>query len=195
MNTEKFTQKSIEAIQSAQSIAIENNNFQITPEHLTYALLDQEGGLIASLLAKMGADVNAVLAALDTEISRIPGVTGSGRDPEKVYVSPETDKILAAAQRIAQSQKDEYISVEHIALALFDSPTPALSRIFKAHGLDKNGFLKALATVKNSRVTGDNPEETYDALNKYGTDLVARAREQSHPLQMRLVLPNIPKDI
>ncbi len=178
MNTEKFTQKSIEAIQSAQSIAIENNNFQITPEHLTYALLDQEGGLIASLIAKMGADVNAVLAALDTEISRIPGVTGSGRDPEKVYVSPETDKILAAAQRIAQSQKDEYISVEHIALALFDSPTPALSRIFKAHGLDKNGFLKALATVKNSRVTGDNPEETYDALNKYGTDLVARAREQ-----------------
>ncbi len=178
MNTEKFTQKSIEAIRDAQNIAIENNNFQITPEHLAYALIDQEGGLIASMLAKMGADANAVLAALDTEIAKLPGVTGSGRDPEKVYVSPETDRILSAAQKLAASQKDEYVSVEHIALALFDHPTAALSKIFKTYSLDKNSFLKALATVKNARVTGDNPEETYDALNKYGTDLVARAREQ-----------------
>ena len=178
MNTEKFTQKSIEAIQEAHNIAIENNNFQITPEHLAYALLDQDGGLISSLFEKMGINTDKVLAELDTEISRLPSVTGSGRDPDKVYVSPETDRVLAAAQKTAQSQKDEYTSVEHLALALIDNPTSALAKVFKNNGINKESFLKALATVKNSRVTGNNPEETYDALNKYGTDLVARAREQ-----------------
>ncbi|MDD6262609.1 MAG: ATP-dependent chaperone ClpB [Clostridiales bacterium] len=178
MNTDKFTQKSLEAIKSAQDIAIENKNFQITPEHLLYALLDQEGGLIGSLFSKMGADTNAVLSALDAAIDAIPAVTGSGRDPDKVYVSPETDRILSSASKLAQKQNDEYVSVEHIALAILENPTPAISRIFRDNGITRDGFAKALSSVKNSRVTSDNPEETYDALTKYGTDLVQRAREQ-----------------
>ena len=178
MNTDKFTQKSLEAIKSAQDIAIENKNFQITPEHLLYALLDQEGGLIGSLFSKMGADTNAVLSALDAAIEAIPAVTGSGRDPDKVYVSPETDRILSSASKLAQKQNDEYVSVEHIALAILENPTPAISRIFRDNGITRDGFAKALSSVKNSRVTSDNPEETYDALTKYGTDLVQRAREQ-----------------
>ena len=178
MNADKFTQKSLEAIKTSQSIALENNNFQITPEHLLYALLDQDGGLTASLFSKMGVDPNAVLSALDTIISEIPAVTGSGREPDKIYVSPETDKILAGAEKTASRMKDEYVSVEHLMLAIFDAPTPKLSRLFKDYNLSKDGFLKALATVKNNRVTSDNPEETYDALKKYGTDLVQRAKEQ-----------------
>ncbi len=178
MNTDKFTQKSLEAIKSAQDIAIENKNFQITPEHLLYALLDQEGGLIGSLFSKMGADTNAVLSALDAAIDAIPAVTGSGRDPDKVYVSPETDRILSSASKLAQKQNDEYVSVEHIALAILENPTPAISRIFRDNGITRDRFAKALSSVKNSRVTSDNPEETYDALTKYGTDLVQRAREQ-----------------
>ncbi|MGN1450774.1 MAG: ATP-dependent chaperone ClpB [Eubacteriales bacterium] len=178
MNTDKFTQKSLEAIKSAQDIAIENKNFQITPEHLLYALLDQEGGLIGSLFSKIGADTNAVLSALDAAIDAIPAVTGSGRDPDKVYVSPETDRILSSASKLAQKQNDEYVSVEHIALAILENPTPAISRIFRDNGITRDGFAKALSSVKNSRVTSDNPEETYDALTKYGTDLVQRAREQ-----------------
>ncbi|MBQ5973936.1 MAG: type VI secretion system ATPase TssH, partial [Oscillospiraceae bacterium] len=178
MNTEKLTQKSLEAIRSAQNIAVENQNFQITPEHLFYALADQEGGLVGSLLAKMGADVNALLAALDAEIDAIPAVTGAGREPDKVYVAPETDRILSAAEALAKKQKDEYVSVEHLAEAVLEAPTPALSRLFRRFGVDREGFRKALAAVKSAPVTSDNPEETYDALSKYGADLVQRAREQ-----------------
>ena len=178
MNTEKLTQKSLEAIRSAQNIAVENQNFQITPEHLFYALADQEGGLVGSLLAKMGVDVNALLAALDAEIDAIPAVTGAGREPDKVYVAPETDRILSAAEALAKKQKDEYVSVEHLAEAVLEAPTPALSRLFRRFGVDREGFRKALAAVKSAPVTSDNPEETYDALSKYGADLVQRAREQ-----------------
>ncbi len=178
MNAEKFTQKSIEALNTAQGMALENNNIQIMPEHLTYALLDQENGLIGSLFKKMGIDTNSVLASLDTIISGMPSMTGSGREPGKVYISPETDKILNAAEKIASDMKDEYVSVEHLMLAIFDNPTAKLSRLFKEKNIEKQAFMTALAAVKTSRVTSDNPEETYDALKKYGTDLVERAREQ-----------------
>ena len=178
MNAEKFTQKSLEAIKTAQDMALENNNIQIMPEHLMYALLDQEGGLIGSLFTKMGIDVNSTLAALDTVISGMPAMTGSGREPGKVYVAPETDRILTAAEKTAANMKDEYVSVEHIMLAIFDNPTAKLSRLFKEKNIDKQAFFTALASVKSGRVTSDNPEETYEALKKYGTDLVERARSQ-----------------
>ena len=178
MNAEKFTQKSLEALKTAQEMALENNNMQILPEHLLYALLDQDGGLIGSLFKKCGWDTDAVLAELDTAISQIPSVTGSGREPDKIYVAPETDRSLNAAAKEAERTKDDYVSVEHLMLAFFDRPTDKVGRIFRAHGINRDDFLKALASVKNSRVTDDSPEQTYDALAKYGFDLVQRARDQ-----------------
>ncbi len=178
MNTQKLTQKSLEALNSAQNIALENQNLQVVPEHLLYALLDQDGGLIGSLFDKMGVDTNAFLGALNNKLENIPRVTGSGREPGRIYVSPECDKVLLAAEKSAASMGDEYVSVEHIFLSLMEKPTATLSLLFKNFGIRKDDFLQALATVKSGRVTGDNPEETYDALNKYGFDLVAQAREQ-----------------
>ena len=178
MNSQKLTQKSLEAIREAQNVAIEHNNMQITQEHLLYALVCQENGLIGSLISKMGVNANGFKLALETAINQIPGVTGSGREADKVYVSHDCDKALAAAERIAASQKDEYVSVEHIMLGIIETASHGISKLFKENGITKEGFLSALATVKNTRVTGDNPEETYDALKKYGSDLVERARTQ-----------------
>ena len=133
MNAQNFTQKSMEAIESAKNMALENNNMQIQPEHLLYALVDQNGGLIGSLFEKMSVDTDSFLASLDAVISAIPAVTGSGREPGKIYVSPETDRILAAAARIASSQKDEYISVEHLMLAVFKNKTQKITELFNSH--------------------------------------------------------------
>ena len=173
MNAQNYTQKTIEAIQTAQSMAQENNNSYITPEHLLYALVDQDGGLIPSLLGKMGVDCNGLLSELDSEISALPKVSGN---PE-VYLSNETSRVITAAEKAAKSMGDEYMSVEHLMIGIFAAPTPAIKRIFSAHGITKNAFTTELSKVKTAPVTGDNPESTYDALNKYGTDLVKRARE------------------
>ena len=178
LNAEKLTQKSLEAVRAAQSLALERNHMQIAPEHLTYALVSQEGGLIGSLFQKMGCDVSSFLSGLDTILSKIPGVTGSGREPDKIYVSQECDRCLTLAEKIAGQMKDEYISVEHLMLAVFEHPTDKLKELFRAFGLTKDGFMQVLASVRNARVTSDNPEETYEALKKYGTDLVERARSQ-----------------
>jgi len=178
MNTQKLTQKSLEAIREAQNIAIEHSNIQITQEHLLYALITQENGLIGSLISKMGVNTAGFKSSLETLISQIPGVTGSGREADKVYVSPDCDKALSASERIASSQKDEYVSVEHIMLGIIENASRGVAKLFKDNGITKESFLSALATVKNTRVTGDNPEETYDALKKYGSDLVERARTQ-----------------
>ncbi len=177
MDAEKFTQKSLEAIKAAQAIALENNNMQITPEHLAYALIDSDGGLVPNILTKTGIDCDELLSAIDGEIRKIPGVTGSGREPDKIYIAPQTDRILDAAQKLAQQQKDEYVSVEHIFISILDRPSDALGRIFRRMGVDKNKFAAELSKVKSGRVTSDNPEQTYDALKKYGADLVERARE------------------
>ena len=176
MNADKLTQKSIEAIRSAQTVAIDHNNMQITPEHIVYAIASQQGGLIVSLLSKMNIDAERFTRALDAAIDRIPGVTGSGRELDKIYVAPETDRMLNLAEKIASQMKDEYISVEHIMLASFEEGTEQLKRIYRDFSLTKELFMKALAEVKNTRVTSDNPEDTYDALKKYGTDLVECAR-------------------
>ena len=173
MNAQNMTQKSLEALQTAQAMALENRNNYITPEHLLYALIDQDGGLIPSLLGRMGADCNAMLAELDTAIAALPKV-GSTTD---AYLSPETGRILTAAEKAAKSMGDSYVSVEHLMIGIFAAPTAAIKRIFSDHGVTKNAFTSELSKVKSSPVNGDNPESTYDALNKYGTDLVQRARE------------------
>ena len=178
MNAQKFTKKALEAINSAQSIALENQNMQIMPEHLLYALVDQEGGLIPQLIKKMGKDTDNLLALVDSAISKIPAVSGSGREPDKIYISPVTDKIFNASERLANSMKDEYVSVEHIMLSIFDYATDEIKNIFRSMGITKEAFLTELKKVKTDRITSDEPEETYDALSKYGFDLVQRAKEQ-----------------
>ena len=172
MNAQNFTQKTLEAVQTAQSMAQENRNNYIEQEHLLYALVDQDGGLIPSLLGKMGVDCNAVLGELDSAIAALPRV-GSVSD---VYLSSDTNRVFTAAEKAAKSMGDEYLSVEHLMIGLFAAATPAIKRIFSDHGITKAAFTAELSKVKTAPVTGDNPESTYDALKKYGTDLVERAR-------------------
>ena len=173
MNAEKYTQKTLEAIQTAQSMAQENHNNYLMPEHLLYALIDQDGGLIPSLLGRMGVDCNATLSELDTAIAALPRVGGDAQ----VYLSQEAGRVISAAEKAAKSMGDEYLSVEHLMIGMFAAATPAIKRIFADHGITKAAFTAELSKVKTSPVTGDNPEDTYDALAKYGTDLVKRARE------------------
>ncbi|MBQ7737380.1 MAG: AAA family ATPase, partial [Oscillospiraceae bacterium] len=172
MNMENYTQKSIDALRTAQSMARENRNNYIMPEHLLYALVDQDGGLIPSLLGKMGVDCNGLLSELDTAIGALPKVGGD----TEAYLSPETDRVIRAAETAAKSLKDEYVSVEHLMMGIFASTTPAIKRIFADHGITRADFTRELAKVKAAPVTSDDPESTYDALTKYGTDLVERAR-------------------
>ncbi|WP_343253112.1 ATP-dependent chaperone ClpB [Ligaoa zhengdingensis] len=177
MNAQKLTQKSLEALQSAQTLAIEHQNMQIEQAHLVYALLGQENGLIPQLLKKMDVDVEGLARAVDGEIARIPGVSGSGRKSGEIYISQEVDAVLAQAEKTADKMKDEYVSVEHIFLALLEKPNSAMGRVFSAYSIDKNKFLAALQTVRgNTRVTSDTPEDTYDVLKKYGQDLVELAK-------------------
>ena len=175
MNANNYTQKTIETLQTAKRMAEENHNGYITPEHILYGLVDQDGGLIPSLLEKMGVNCDTLLGELDTEISKLPQVGGSDQN---IYLSPEADRIIRAAEQSAKSLGDEYLSVEHLMLGLFAAPTASIRRIFENHGLRKAAFSEALSKVKSGPVTSDNPESTYDALTKYGTDLVKRAREK-----------------
>jgi ATP-dependent Clp protease ATP-binding subunit ClpB len=168
----------MEAITKAQSMAIENQNIEILPEHLLYALLDDESGLIASIIKKCGVDLDLIISKVDDRIRRTPRVSGAGREPGKIYVAPVTDKILANAEKIAKNNKDEYISVEHLMLSIFDISTE-LTSLMREAGLTRAKFEEQLQKVKGgNRVTSDNPEDTYEALTKYGTDLVKRAAEQ-----------------
>ena len=179
MNAQKFTQKSLEAIQEANNLALSNNNMQIEQEHLLYALLTIDQSLIAQLIKKMGKDPQALTQAVKQEIDKMPGVTGSGREAGKIYVAQDVDTVLAKAENIADSMKDEYVSVEHLMLSLMENPNRNLKEIFKLFDIRKNDFLKALQEVRgNTRVTSDSPEGTYDVLKKYGHDLVEDAREK-----------------
>ena len=176
MNTEKFTQKTAEALRSAQSISVDHGNAEIAPEHLCYALIAQEEGLIGSVLKKNGTDVGALLADIEALINRLPSVSGRGADPEKIYVSSSVERTLNAAEKLAAGLKDEYVSVEHVMLALFDNAPEQLKNVLRARGVTKESFTEELKKVKTSRVTSDNPESSYDALSKYGFDLVERAK-------------------
>ena len=178
MNIQKFTQKSIEAIQKAQSLVIENENSQIEQEHLLYALLIGENSLIKELLKKMNVG-EEFQKTVKNEIDNKPRMHSEARQMEQVYISRDVDEALADAENTADKMKDEYVSVEHIMLGLIDKANSKLKQLFKTFNIDKNNFLKVLLEVRgNTRVTSDNPEETYDALKKYGTDLVELARKQ-----------------
>ena len=178
MNIQKFTQKSIEAIQNAQTISIENQNAQIEQEHLLLSLLEQENSLIKELIKKIG-DEEAIEHEVRKIVSNKPKMTGGARPNDGIYVSQDVDKILANAETTAKKMKDEYVSVEHIMLSIFDNANSELKDLFRTYNITKNEFLKVLSQVRgNTRVTTDNPEETYDVLKKYGQDLVQMAREQ-----------------
>ncbi len=178
MNLNKLTQRSLEALQSAQSLAIQHNHQQVDQEHLLLALLTQENSLLMQLLRRMGRD-EGVVASLEHALQKIPGVTGTGREADKVYITPQLDKALVAAEKQAEHMKDDYISVEHLFLGLMEAPNEALKGLFKAHDIRKDDFLKVLNQVRGgARVTTDTPEDTYDALGKYAQDLVALAEQQ-----------------
>ena len=179
MNTNQYTQKTIEAIQAAQQLAVEYQHNALEPEHLLLAIASQENGLIPQLLQKMSVDTGSFTAAVAEKLSALPRVSGSGRDPDKIYISQAADKALSAAAREAKAMKDEFISVEHLMLGLLSETTSNTAEVFRAFGITKDSFLKVLSSVRgNQRVTTDNPEETYNALQKYGQDLVDLARKQ-----------------
>ena len=174
MNLQKFTQKSLEAIQNAQSMAVEYGNPQMDQQHLLVTLLTQDEGLIPQLMQKMNVNVNGLLQAAENEVKKLPRATGG-----QTYVSSDLEKTLTAAEKLAENMTDEYVSVEHIFMAMVNSPNAALKEIFRHYNITKEGFMKILATVRgNTRVTSDSPEATYDALKKYGTDLVEKARSK-----------------
>ena len=178
MNMNQFTQKTIEALQNAQRLAVEYSNQAVEQEHLLAALAQQQDGLIPQLLQAMGVDANAFANAATEKVAALPRVTGSGRDPEKVYISGDLDRALNAAEAQARQMKDEYISVEHVFLGIVQRPGRAAGELFKQFGITAEKFMQQLSTVRgNQRVTSDNPEETYNALKKYGTDLVEAARQ------------------
>lgn len=177
MNIQKFTQKSVEAIQLAQKYAAEHQNPQIEQEHLLYALISQQEGLIGQLLIKMNVDQHSLVQRLKTKIGQMPRVSGGGQSGN-IYVAGNVESVLNLSEQIAERMKDEYVSVEHIMMALIEQPNETLKALFREFNITKDSFAKVLATVRgNTRVTSDNPESTYDVLEKYGSDLVALARE------------------
>ena len=178
MDAQKFTQKSIEAIQNAQNIAVENQNSQIEQEHLLLALIEQEESFIKELLKKIGIP-EEFENELKEKVNNLPKMTGGARQANSIYISQDVDIVLTNSEKIANKMKDEYISVEHIMISIIDNANSNIKGLLKKYGLNKNEFLKALSSIRgNTRVTSDNPESTYDALKKYGQDLVEMARQQ-----------------
>ena len=178
MNMNQFTQKTIEALQSAQRLAVEYSNQAVEQEHILAALAQQSDGLIPQMLTKMNVDPGTFFAAAVEKVSALPRVTGSGRDPDKVYISGDLDRALNAAEDQAKQMKDEYISVEHVFLGILQRPGKAAGELLRQFGITQEKFMQQLSAVRgNQRVTSDNPEETYNALEKYGTDLVAAAKQ------------------
>ena len=178
MNMNQFTQKSLAAIQGAQDLAVEYGQQQIEQQHLLLALVSDGEGFIPQLLTAVGMTVPSFEAAVKAEVNKLPKVSGGGREADKVYVAQDVDRALKSAEQAAQSMKDEYISVEHLFLGLLDAANSSLKELFRTYNVTREKVMQALASVRgNQRVTSDNPEETYDALKKYGTDLVERARQ------------------
>jgi len=178
VNFGKYTQKSLEAVQSAQKIAVSNGHQQLEQVHLLLAMLQQEGGLTPQLLRKMEVSVESLEAASNQLLRKIPSVSGS-REMDRFYVSADMDAVFTAAEDQAAQMKDEYVSVEHLFIALLDAAKGGVKDLLDTYRITREGALKALQSIRgNQRVTTDSPEGTYEALEKYGTDLVKRAREQ-----------------
>ena len=178
VNFQNYTQKSLEAVQGAQKIAVNNGHQQLEQVHILLALLQQEGGLVPQLLRKMEITVESLEAAANAELRKIPSVKTS-READRFYISADADAALNAAEERAKAMHDEYVSVEHILLGLLETARGGVKNLFSTYNITAEAVLKALQSVRgNQRVTSDNPEGTYDALEKYGTDLVKRAREQ-----------------
>ena len=179
MNLQKFTQKSLETIQQAQNLAVENQNSQIEQEHLLLALLSQDESLIKELFEKMEVKAEDFQTEVANAVKSAPKMVGGARRADSIYVAQDVDLVLTQSEKIAQNMKDEYISVEHIMLAIFDEANSNIKQLFRKYNISKDSFLKALSSVRgNTRVTSDNPESTYEALKKYGQDLVQMARDQ-----------------
>ena len=177
MNTNQFTQKTMEALQAAQRIAVEYANNAVEQEHLLAALAQQQDGLIPQMLTNMGTDPNAFAQAALQKVEALPRVTGSGRDPNQIYIGTDLDRALNAAEAQAKQMKDEYISVEHVFLGVLQRPGKGAAELFKAFSITTEKFMQTLSSVRgNQRVTSDNPEDTYNALKKYGQDLVEMAK-------------------
>ena len=178
MDFQNYTQKSLEAVQSAQKIAVNNGHQQLEQVHILLALLQQEGGLVPQLLRKMDVTVESLEAAANAELRKIPSVKTS-READRFYISADADAALNAAEARAKAMHDEYVSVEHLLLGLLETARDGVKNLFSTYNITSEAVLKALQAVRgNQRVTSDSPEGTYDALEKYGTDLVKRAREQ-----------------
>ena len=179
MNMNQFTQKTVSALERAQSLAIEYQHMQVEQEHLMLALTEDEQELIPQLLTRCGLSVQALTAGLRDNLDRTARVSGSGREPGKVYIAGDVEQALVAAEKTAKRMQDEYLSVEHVWMGLCEKPSANVKRLLKSLGYSEDAFLKALSEVRGAaRVTSDNPEETYDALKKYGSDLVDLARKQ-----------------
>ena len=179
MNTEKLTQKTIEALRGAQNAATENGNPSVEEEHLLYALLTQPDGLVGEVMRSVGASPEDMIAELDRLIAQFPKAGGSGYDPSRIYISASLDKALTEAEKQAGKMKDDYISVEHVLLGILEYPTDNVKALIRAQNVTAAAVLEALRKIRgNQKVTSDNPEDTYNVLKKYGTDLVARARER-----------------
>ncbi|MBQ8554729.1 MAG: AAA family ATPase [Clostridia bacterium] len=178
MNMNQFTQKTLEAIQRAQQIAVEYGHMQVDQEHVLLALTEDSTALIPQLLQKCGISADSLRAALTDSLSRIARVSGPGREADKVYISPELEKALLEAESRARQMKDEYLSVEHVWMGICAKPGSRVKDILRRVGYDEKAFLQALSNVRGAtRVTTDSPEDTYDALKKYGSDLVELARQ------------------
>ena len=178
MNAQNFTKMSLEAIQTAQNLAIENQNAQVEEEHILFALITEENSFVKELLKKLGINDN-FQNELEKYIKNMPKITGMAREEGRIYVSQDVDEVLVNAEKIAKNMQDEYVSVEHIMLAIFDKPNKNIKELFRLYGLNKNDFLKVLSEMRgNVKVTTDNPESTYNVLKKYGSDLVEMAKAQ-----------------
>ena len=179
MNAEKFTQKSMEALRLSQTTAAQNGNNSVEQEHLLFALVSGEEGLVGEIFKNLGASAENIRSALDSAISKFPKISGGGYDPSRIYISGSLDKALSAAEKQAAQMKDDYISVEHLLLGIMEHPTESIKKILNSQSITVPKVLDSLKKIRgNQKVQSDNPEDTYNVLKKYGTDLVERARER-----------------
>ena len=180
MNAEKFTQKSMEALRLAQTTAAENGNNSVEEEHLLFALVSQDEGLVGEIFKSLGASSENIKSALDAAISKFPKISGGGYDPSRIYISGSLDKALSAAEKQAEKMKDDYISVEHLLLGIMEHPTENIKKILNSQNITDTKVLDSLKKIRgNQKVQSDNPEDTYNVLKKYGTEVYRKIKNSA----------------